>query len=557
MQISKCSSLLSEIKGNKTLGKISGKTDPEIQMCDFISDIIGTNKISDSYIILKECEKHKSDISSENENISNLIDSFSIENLPNNMMPETPPNENNDNLYQSDNIKINLSTNENLFSEFQKTICSLETDKSLISKDKTDAKTLSKISAKITEDNSVISKLPNLNSKVSADINQFIDIGKISSTEISKSQFIEQNAIQKPVTQKINPISFEENTIQNQHIQKINQLVSEQNTLQFQPDTKHISNSEISLYKIPEISKKENIILQEVSTKNDNVKENVLFSNNSSRDQANQPASIKNIDPKLSISISDKVENSNSDNKTAGINQNAFGYEKIDTERGVNIKHIDEKFDHNEKNTHQHDKQNHNFTAVKNDSIEHLNTKMHLPGFNKFNENLSSKPLEKNSSIKVDMPAYMTFSRIKLSNFPTVVSDIISSAGSNYSGTAKLILTPKSLGTVFVEISVSDDNIKLNIKAESIESVKAIESSISNLKERLEMTGNKLEQFDVSLYGNEQKKDSNSNKNKKSGRDAAKHNFDFENLILENDSANISENIFRKINHGKFVEKYI
>ena len=66
---------------------------------------------------------------------------------------------------------------------------------------------------------------------------------------------------------------------------------------------------------------------------------------------------------------------------------------------------------------------------------------------------------------------------------------------------AKLILQPKSLGTVFVKISVKDKNVQLDIKTETQEAMKSIENQLPALKEKLAQQGLTADRVDLKYKG--------------------------------------------------------
>jgi hypothetical protein len=96
-----------------------------------------------------------------------------------------------------------------------------------------------------------------------------------------------------------------------------------------------------------------------------------------------------------------------------------------------------------------------------------------------------------------NMPKTQILRNIKLAEIARTINNIVKSAPANSTSTARLILKPESLGTVFVEISMNGNMAKLNIKADSREAVKSIESQIAALRDKLSQNGIKTESVDI------------------------------------------------------------
>ena len=67
---------------------------------------------------------------------------------------------------------------------------------------------------------------------------------------------------------------------------------------------------------------------------------------------------------------------------------------------------------------------------------------------------------------------------------------------------AKLILKPPALGTVFVDLSLDNSNLKIMIQADNREAVKNIENQISSLRDKLVQNGLKPEIIEVRFKDN-------------------------------------------------------
>jgi flagellar hook-length control protein FliK len=157
---------------------------------------------------------------------------------------------------------------------------------------------------------------------------------------------------------------------------------------------------------------------------------------------------------------------------------------------------------------------------------------------------------------KQEMPQFMTFSTVKLNKIPNMLNDIITGSNGNYSGTAKLILTPKTLGTIFVEINVHEDSVKMSIRADNHDTVKLIENSLGSLRDKIETNGVKIENLTINYYSGEHKKDTTSNRERRndSGRRIKSDVFDIDKILFTKDTIDIKERNFQQ---GNYIEKYI
>ena len=172
------------------------------------------------------------------------------------------------------------------------------------------------------------------------------------------------------------------------------------------------------------------------------------------------------------------------------------------------------------------------------------------------------QPRQTNSIVhqanKPEVPTFMAFSRVRPSNIPNIISDIVGNTSGNYIGTAKLTLTPKSLGTIFVEINVSNESVKLNIKADNRDTVKAIESTLNSLRDKIESQGMKIENVNINYYQGEQKKDASANRERNNdGRKNKADLFDLDKILAQPEI--VDKPISKKAHYqqGNYIEKYI
>jgi flagellar hook-length control protein FliK len=96
-----------------------------------------------------------------------------------------------------------------------------------------------------------------------------------------------------------------------------------------------------------------------------------------------------------------------------------------------------------------------------------------------------------------------------LDDFISTTTQLIKNVTDNTTHTAKFILKPESLGTIFVEISLNNNALSLGFKADNMEVMKSIESQLPGLKEKLTQLGLNTEKVDLS-YQDSGKQDSGS-----------------------------------------------
>jgi len=131
----------------------------------------------------------------------------------------------------------------------------------------------------------------------------------------------------------------------------------------------------------------------------------------------------------------------------------------------------------------------------------------------------SAKAKGETSSVQKgqDSPQFQFFNNIKLREIASQTLKAVKNMPDNSSGMARLTLSPPQLGKVFVMISVANNVAKLSFKAESAEVVKAIESQIVNLAEKLLDKGITTESIGLDLTDNA--------KNEQSARENLKQQF--------------------------------
>lgn len=121
----------------------------------------------------------------------------------------------------------------------------------------------------------------------------------------------------------------------------------------------------------------------------------------------------------------------------------------------------------------------------------------------KLNEIITEKNVLNAKPIKSDVE-YSSFTKIydniKLNEIPKVTANIARNLNIGESSSARLLLQPKSLGTVFVELHMNGDVLKINFKTEKDSVKHIIENQMYILKDKLQNQGIKIENIDVRNY---------------------------------------------------------
>lgn len=102
---------------------------------------------------------------------------------------------------------------------------------------------------------------------------------------------------------------------------------------------------------------------------------------------------------------------------------------------------------------------------------------------------------------------------VKLREIPKLTSNLVKNLSENGSGTARLYLQPKSLGTVFVELQLTGDLLNVKFKTENSSVKQIIENQMFLLKDKLQNQGLKIENFDVRNFTQDAAENQNFNQN--------------------------------------------
>ncbi|MDQ1264915.1 MAG: Flg hook protein, partial [Bacteroidota bacterium] len=278
-----------------------------------------------------------------------------------------------------------------------------------------------------------------------------------------KNTITTQSTEESKNSQIINPVK---NTITTQSTgdSKNSQMTNPVQDIFASQSTVDTKNSQI-LNPVKDNIVQENTIINPV--KQDNTIKNVSNSDDTLKQISNDKSGITEISGKTNeeeIKLSDKLVE-----KSA--NQSSTGNSKSGNNSGSSLP---------------------NFTKdasveLKNDS-ETMKNSINILNYNNLESEIKTENKKSEQIFE---------SKIYPQEFTANTLQILKNLPDNSSASARLILKPETLGTIFVEISIVDKNIKLNIKADSQEAARSIESQIGLLKDKLAGEGLKIESIDI------------------------------------------------------------
>lgn len=163
-----------------------------------------------------------------------------------------------------------------------------------------------------------------------------------------------------------------------------------------------------------------------------------------------------------------------------------------------------------------------------------------------------------NVKVEKNETASYEFSRVQLRDVPRKIMQLASATPSGSTQSAKLVMHPKSLGTIIVQITIADGAVKINLKGDNKESLILLESSSALLKERFQNKGLFLDkiEYELNTTGNE----TYSSKENQNGREKANTNKTMRRYErTQEDETQTKEVHIKRLRYdsGKIIEKYI
>jgi len=229
---------------------------------------------------------------------------------------------------------------------------------------------------------------------------------------------------------------------------------------------------------------------------------------------------ITNSKTKLNTPIIDNIVHSNANN----------GYAD---NTGKQLNNEGQDLGNQEKSNQDSAKKNNDFQAQQFPKIEKV-----------FPEIAGNQTVVVANNIKIvnDTTPQYEFSRVRLGDVPRRIMQLASSTASGSTQSAKLVMHPKSLGTIIVQISIADSVVKLNLKGDNKESLVMLESTSMLLKERFESKGLILDsiEYELNNTGNETYS-SKENRNGQEKTNSRKYQTDYDKA--QNDKTKTDEDI--------------
>ncbi len=320
-----------------------------------------------------------------------------------------------------------------------------------------------------------------------------------SQSEITNQEF-GSNLIQLP-TQKI-PINLLNNQTLFSNAQAGSKLADNmQNFITGEDNISHHQNNNIKIRQ-ESINNRELNIFNQINTKNSNspIKSAELMS------VLHRNASIE-LDE---IPRFTKKEHQTYPNQLSTISDNRQEFIKIN----LNDEMLNSKSNKNGNNSETKANNNDQFLNFSKDTSSDLDSEKESNHTKSNEDSSSSKKItfkvnnqvnttqltqEIKPGIKTD-ETIIRFARPK--DFADVTFKIINNINSNSTSTAKIILNPPALGKILIAIRLINENLSVNIKIENKDVQRIIENQIPYLKDKLQLTGLKIENFELNTSTN-------------------------------------------------------
>ncbi len=154
---------------------------------------------------------------------------------------------------------------------------------------------------------------------------------------------------------------------------------------------------------------------------------------------------------------------------------------------------------------------------------------------------------------------------VSSNNLLQIVSKFSTIININSTGIARLVLTPESLGTVFVEVNTTNSKTEFLFRSKNNDTLKQLENRIDELKNLLSRNGiENIEYRFEKQYQTEQedllnKRNSNNNNNNNSNQKNSEHRFAPSFAKEVQDEPEIAKENAQKIRflRGRIIEKYV
>ncbi len=232
------------------------------------------------------------------------------------------------------------------------------------------------------------------------------------------------------------------------------------------------------------------------------IAENYLISKNNDSDEEDN-----------NNKVIEKIKNIHTEKKDVLINEPAKQTEKADAKIMFNLPTKEnKKTDENIQQKVESNTENFNDTSEKSEKKVTIAKKSNpeLTEKNILNDVLKEQITEFSATSKNvnqlninNTKTYNQFGQIRLQEFTQTTLQLVRATPDNTTSMASMVLKPESLGTLFVQITMTENKAKINIMTDSSEAIKTIEQQIGALKEKLSQNGILAESIDIGFRSKE------------------------------------------------------
>ncbi|MFP4543245.1 MAG: flagellar hook-length control protein FliK [Candidatus Kapaibacterium sp.] len=154
------------------------------------------------------------------------------------------------------------------------------------------------------------------------------------------------------------------------------------------------------------------------------------------------------------------------------------------------------------------------------------------------------------TSISNEAKGNMTFAGVSINELPELTGKMAAKLTNGSTVSARLVLKPESLGTVFVDLRMENGTISVKFRTEKPEAASALESRLSALADKFRQNGIKIDNIDIKFNNEHQAQEHNAWQDKKEKDNDRKFMEEFVRSFK-----NTEENVENESVHGSFIKK--
>ena len=299
------------------------------------------------------------------------------------------------------------------------------------------------------------------------------------------------------------------------------------NSLKYQSKVKKLNTNNDNINQITNIG--DNVLSEEISKNNFKHNLNPYFSQNIDFDQ--NTISIPDREKFENNSLKDNFNNSI-------INKNEFSY-RLNKDNQTN--------------------QNPNNDLSKPKIANNINKTDDKYFFANVLDNLKTNNLVNKDINNIDKSLNINNYNLSINNLKENLIKFIKYDIKDDNFKAKINLQPKSLGNLLIEISQNQGNINIQFNVDNQDTVKLIDNTLYNFKDRLIQSGllNNNNDVNINIQLNLTNYNQNENQRNNSKQYKVNKKYSIENITNTAIEKDTKTKIYNKFNGGKIVEKYI